>query len=197
MNFAYRVAQVLGAVWFSTAAIPTYLIGRRVGLSSSAALSISAAALLVPCGALPAWCFPSRGVPVVSLGDSSLGPRARRSPPFEPGPYLSSPLAHCRSYDLQFVLIIPAYLLAAVFLHRGPPCGASSHSRSLCAAPLLSAVGAAVFGVTRAVGELRGARRLPLPGRRRRRMGGASCSCRDRCRLGDRSGCLWDCGMLA
>jgi hypothetical protein len=52
---AYRLVQVLGSIAFTLAAIPTFVLARRVGLSRAAALATAAIALLVPDALYSAW----------------------------------------------------------------------------------------------------------------------------------------------
>lgn len=48
VNAAYRLSQAIGALAMSLAAIPVYLLARRLGLSARVALAVSALAVLVP-----------------------------------------------------------------------------------------------------------------------------------------------------
>ncbi len=51
VEVAYRLAQGLGAAWFSLAAFPAYLLARRVGISSRGAIVVALLSVLVPDGA--------------------------------------------------------------------------------------------------------------------------------------------------
>ena len=152
MHFGYRVAQVLGAVWFSTAAIPTYLLGRRVGLSSDTSLSIGAVALLVPCGALTGLLLSEPYAYPLFLWTILLAVRALAVPRRASQAAFLAAACALSLVRLQFVLIFAAYLIAAAFLHPGPRLrAAKSQSLVLCGTAVL-ALGAGLFGLTRVVG---------------------------------------------
>ena len=144
---AYRVDLVLGAIWFSAAVFPAYLLGRRVGLSTPGSMVVALFAVLVPDAAYAAtaltepYAYPLFLVTVLVSIDAIASPTLRRQLGvlaliavlclfraqfiFVPFVYLGTALIHgggngLRTLRRQAVVAAPIVLAIAAVLALGP-----------------------------------------------------------------------------
>jgi hypothetical protein len=115
---AYHLVQVENAIFVSLAAIPIYLTARWLGLDRSYALFCAAFGLLVPDLTLAAYTVSDPlGFPLI-LATVLAGLRALDEPAAKRQLAFLG-LATLSTLDrLQYVAIIPAYLVAAVLIER-------------------------------------------------------------------------------
>jgi hypothetical protein len=118
VGIAYRVAQAEGVIAMSTAALPAFALGRRVGLSPRSAAAGAVFAVLVPdlvfSGMLlsEAFAYPLFLLTVLVAVDSLRAPTRRRQLLF-----LAASVLLCLT-RLQFAFIPLGYLAAAVLAAR-------------------------------------------------------------------------------
>jgi hypothetical protein len=115
-DIAYRVALAWSSAWFSAAAVPAYLLARRVGLTQAMGLFVALVTLLVPDAAFTTtllsepFAFPVFLTAVLLAVDTIAAPTRKRQ-----SLLLGLMLALCL-LRLQFV-VFPAAYLAAAFAH--------------------------------------------------------------------------------
>lgn len=112
----YHLAQLLAAAWFSSAAIPLYLLARRIELGTGSALFVAAVGLIVPNGALTAtlltepYAYPAFFWTVLAAVNALDRPSLRSQ-----GLFLGLCGGLCL-LRLEFVAFLPVYALAAFVL---------------------------------------------------------------------------------
>lgn len=112
---SYRIVQSLGALFMSLAAVPVFLLARRLGLGSGIALALAALALAVPDFVYASWMLAEPVAYPLALAAFAVGVSALVRP--RPGLQLSFlALAGLATFARAQFVVLPACFLAAALL---------------------------------------------------------------------------------
>jgi len=158
VGIAYRLVQTIGALAMSLAAIPVYLLARRLGLTTRVALVLAALAVLVPdlvfasFVSSEALAYPLLLTAVYAATRALVRPTRRSQLAFLAVAVLTA-LART-----QFLVLVPVYVAAAVAvgLREGALKRTIREQRLLLSLFALAGIGVLATGPTRAVGVYRG-----------------------------------------
>ena len=116
---AYRLTQGLHAVAVSVAAVPVYLLARRVGLSSRSGLLCAALTLLLPTLVYASYVTADALALPLALGAVAAGVAALERPTTRSQLAFLSLAVLATATRVQYVVLPAAFLVAALVVERG------------------------------------------------------------------------------
>jgi hypothetical protein len=158
---AYRLVQLENALFMSLAAVPVYLLARRLELSSGFALACAAFALLVPDLAFSSFIVADPVAYPLVVTAVLLGVRALQTPSRGSQLAFVALVAACTLARVQFVVLAPAFVIAAFALDRRS--AFRMHRLPLIVFTAATAV-AGLLGATRLLGYYDAVARLHVSG---------------------------------
>lgn len=161
---AFRLAQTLGALAMSLAAVPVFLLARRLGLGRGVALALAGLAMVVPDFVYAGWVVAEPFAYPLALGAVAVGTAAlvRPSPRLQLAFLGLSGLATLAR--AQFAVLVACYLVAAVVagLVERRLRSAVREQVVVLGAVVLGAIALAAVGPRRALGFYQGVLDLDL-----------------------------------
>lgn len=153
---AYRLTQGLHAVAVSLAAVPVFLLARRVGLGGFSSVACSAFALATPSLLYAAFITADALAYPLVLGALAAGVSALAKPT-RPSQATFAALVLLATFTrVQYVALIPAFVAATLIVERGRPARVL-RNYAICWAVFFGPVLAAIAtGPTRILGYYRG-----------------------------------------
>jgi 4-amino-4-deoxy-L-arabinose transferase-like glycosyltransferase len=112
----YRAAQAVDAVAMSLAAIPIYLLARRVGLSARSALAAAALGLTVPSFMLSSFIMSEPFAYPIALGAVAAGVHALDRPGGRSYGLFLALTALAMFTRMQFAVLVPCFVVALVLV---------------------------------------------------------------------------------
>ena len=152
LDDAYRVALAWGSIWFSLAAIPAYVLARRVGVSAAGSLLVALFALLVPDAVYATnlltepFAYPAFLTTVAVAVETLAAPSRRRQ-----NVLLVLMVALCL-LRFEFVVFPVAYLIAALGYARWSPRLVVRTQPIVVGGVVLAAISGVAVGLHRIVG---------------------------------------------